>query len=141
MSSAGDIYQWFKNGIVLTGAASKDYKPLEMGQYTVSITESGCQSPQSDAYSFVVTAMEPPGPKGLADVYPNPASGQITIQSNTNASGFAQIFNIHGREIVKTGRFTGTHTLSFEKPVSPGLYVIRVNLENGMQSRHKILIK
>jgi len=51
-------YQWFKNGVAITGATSSQYAVTASGSYTVSYTEGGC-SGTSAAKSVTISACKP----------------------------------------------------------------------------------
>jgi gliding motility-associated-like protein/uncharacterized repeat protein (TIGR01451 family) len=59
-------YQWFKNGVPISGALSKNYTATSAGIYSViAYNLDGCPSLQSD--SVTVTVNDPAIPQGTAD--------------------------------------------------------------------------
>ncbi len=77
-SSFGANYQWYFNGILITGATNQDYQPLTTGTYQVVIENSnGCES-WSDEYYFVyVNVFEI---NNELTIFPNPTSNEIVIK-------------------------------------------------------------
>ncbi|MBX2925408.1 MAG: PKD domain-containing protein [Chitinophagaceae bacterium] len=74
VSANADTYQWYKGGVLISGATNKKYKPRGYGTYTVRVTSgsSGCIGEAS--YFFV-----PAGDIYIGDirvkVTPNPGNG------------------------------------------------------------------
>jgi hypothetical protein len=59
-SSSADGNQWYLNGNPIGGATSQDYLATAAGDYTVTITTSGCTSAPSAATTVTVTPLLPP---------------------------------------------------------------------------------
>ncbi|MBK7172092.1 MAG: T9SS type A sorting domain-containing protein [Bacteroidales bacterium] len=77
-SPAGN--QWYKDGVLITGATAQTYEVLETGTYSVVVTLSGCTSESSEGLLVVYTV----GVNELVklqkvEVYPNPNDGQFTL--------------------------------------------------------------
>jgi hypothetical protein len=81
-SSAASGNQWFENGFPISGATNQTYDVVEIADYTVQVTVSGCASPMSDTlhvsnptpHKPVVT---PGGPTTFC------AGGSVTLSSNS----------------------------------------------------------
>jgi len=71
-------------------------------------------------------------------VFPNPATNNVTIQSNYNITGI-QIVNFVGQKVYSS-TVTGDHTTVNTSNFKAGIYFIRVNTEVGSQSV-KLIVK
>ena len=80
-SSAATGNQWYRNGVAITGATGKKFRPVYLGTYTAVVTLSGCSSLVSNA--IIVTAIVATPDLEIShsfDVYPNPTGGQFNIK-------------------------------------------------------------
>lgn len=82
--SGGTSYQWFKNGVNITGATSANYTANSAGTYTVNITLNGCTAAASNS-AVISQGVAPSG-------FISPASALICPGGNvpltiTTASG------------------------------------------------------
>ena len=68
--------------------------------------------------------------KTSVNVYPNPASNFINVEASSNISN-VEIYTISGQ---KVGDFTanGTQTVISTSNLSNGMYMMRINTENGV---------
>ncbi len=92
ISSAASGNQWYLNGVAITGATGKKFKPVHLGSYTVIVTLSGCSSLPSNA--IVVTKIVAVADLEISnsfEVYPNPSRGQFNIKV---VSGKPVVLNI-----------------------------------------------
>ena len=55
-SSFGESYQWYKGGVILSGATSQTYSANSSGNYTVKVTISGC-SATSSIFTLTVNSL------------------------------------------------------------------------------------
>lgn len=90
VSNTFTMYQWFKNGVVISGATQATYTPTDSASYTVEVTnQNGC-SVISNAVTVVpALGIHTVGSQSdLFFVYPNPATGAVTIKvKNVNYIG------------------------------------------------------
>lgn len=56
-SGSGYVYQWRRNAVNITGATAQTYSASQSGDYTVSVTSSGCASISN---SISVSVVQPP---------------------------------------------------------------------------------
>lgn len=87
-STAATTYQWYLNGVQISGATSQTYTPTQSGYYLVRITDAnGCVYMYSQAVNFTYsTGISENDPFGSVVVYPNPSNDQVSI-SNTELLG------------------------------------------------------
>jgi hypothetical protein len=81
-TSVSGQYQWFLNGKAITNATQSSYKPTQNGTYSVSVTDNACGAMSSN-YEFKSIATEE-SIINTFNVFPNPISQNIYIQSNNN---------------------------------------------------------
>ena len=53
VSSLATTYQWYFNGVIISGATSQTFTSLQNGIYTVEITDSTICSATSSDYNFL----------------------------------------------------------------------------------------
>jgi len=83
-TTAVGTYQWYRNGVLLSGATSSSYTPTSPGNYTVRVTNAaGCRNT-----SAIVVVSPVPAPVASYTFTPNPVCVGDTIQftdASTNA--------------------------------------------------------
>jgi ELWxxDGT repeat protein len=72
--SAGQTYQWNKNGVAISGATNNSYTINSAGSYTVTVIGNGCSATSEAVIAKLVTAIEEePNPSEIqVEVSPNP---------------------------------------------------------------------
>jgi hypothetical protein len=101
-SSATSGNQWFKNSTVITGATNNTYKPTADGSYTVQVTTNNCSGPLSDAFNFILTAVENTSNSGNLRLFPVPTDKQLNIEWNgflPETSVEVRIYDLLGRTV------------------------------------------
>lgn len=80
-ASTAATYQWYKNGVLISGATSQTYTPTTAGIYLVRITDAnGCFYQYSAGYKYnTANAITEVDLSSGIDVYPNPTRGIIHI--------------------------------------------------------------
>lgn len=130
-SSVASTYQWYKNGVQISGANSQTYTPSDSGVYLVRITDSkSCVSQYSAGFRYKTGG----GNSGVSDIfkqqisiYPNPGSGQFQLRMDSETSNYEVVVStITGQEI-----FRGSNISSFDiSSADAGLYFVSVLIEN-----------
>ena len=124
-------YQWYLNGVDISGANGAFYIPQVAGSYSVSTFYGSCQSEGI----FINPELNVPfiQAKGIT-LFPNPAHDVLTLEVNESFIGKTyQIYSSLGK-IVKKGTLDSTNNLISLSKLSPGIYSIKINgLEENLR--------
>ncbi|MBD3639178.1 MAG: T9SS type A sorting domain-containing protein [Crocinitomicaceae bacterium] len=74
------------------------------------------------------------------NVYPNPSNGNIQLSSSALGDGEIQVFDLQGK-LVYTQMYTGNTTTSINMNVESGMYILKLQLNNGQSVTKKITIQ
>ena len=130
----GNNYEWTIDDSVQRVLTTRTITPRKSGRYRVRVIVSGCYSEASEYVEFTA-------PNGMAEiklietllVYPNPAKGEFTIESETAASGayVIEMTNSMGNTVfVKTLNFIDANKLKYThntESLPTGIYFIKVS--------------
>jgi len=125
VTAPGASYQWLNcaSGMSsIPGATNAGYSPAANGSYAVQVSQNGC--PDTSACVVIATI-------GLSEqelpsirLFPNPASGEITLQPADNETFSIRLLTVTGEQLIwKTG-ISGTYQLQLDYP--DGIYLIEV---------------
>ncbi len=140
-STVAVSYQWYKNGVLISGATSQTYTPTTSGVYVVRIKDvNGCVPMYSKGYTYVkpnaITEID------LSDnisLYPNPTNGVVNIKSNGIEYKYNQVivYDLNGKEMMKINNATSIDIST----LSNGIYIFRISTDNGVAIKKINLIK
>lgn len=120
----GATYQWIdclNSNAPINGATNQSYSPTANGDYAVIVTMGSC-SDTSGCTSFV-TGITTTELLAFA-VYPNPTSGQVTLQlPQAMEDASFDVFNATGQLVLRVVPTGATTTI--ELPEATGVYLIR----------------
>lgn len=117
ISTPATNYQWYLNGILLTGETNQIYQPIVSGNYQVGVDNgNGCIS-MSDVYYFEYVGIEEIN--NDFKIYPNPTNGIININSNCVEN--IDILNLHGKII-----YNGKDNIIDLGNHPKGVYILRI---------------
>lgn len=133
-ASAGDSYQWYQNGSIITGEINQtlELNVLEYGEYVVEVTTNGCSS-MSLNYIYLITGTEPSGPQ--ISIFPNPFTNELRIAAPENLEVGLTILDVTGRTIKRFEQVKQSVQV-FDLPA--GVYLIRVET-SGKSAVRKLL--
>lgn len=126
-ATSATTYQWYLNGILISGATGQSYTPTANGVYVVRITDAnGCVYQYSKGYAYTAASTsgleELQAQNGLS-VYPNPTAGSFTVNYNGTASYV--VTDLYGNAVARSTE--KTIDLSAQ---SKGIYFLHV-VQNG----------
>ncbi|MBL7717786.1 MAG: T9SS type A sorting domain-containing protein [Flavipsychrobacter sp.] len=130
-------YQWYLNGVLITGATSQSHTAVQDGNYYVIVTANGC-SDTSNTIGISGTGMEHMVANGGVSVYPNPFSSSFNILGQFAAEQTDvsyDVLDVTGRSIqagnvkVENGVVKDVITLD---GLASGMYLLRLMSEKQM---------
>lgn len=143
LSGAGINYQWVdcNNGNVsIPGETNQSFTPTMNGDYAVIIEENGCFA-MSSCYNIVVSTIKNITNNTTWALYPNPTTGEITLDFNAITNNpTVEIFNALGQTVSKQ-IYASASTVSLNLDGVAGIYWVRVQNEGGEFSTFKVLKK
>ncbi|MCB2206314.1 VWA domain-containing protein [bacterium] len=144
-STPAASYQWLRNYVPIPGATGQEYQLSELGAYVVEITDSnGCTARSNVIQVSVLDARKLPAAIEALDLYPNPASGQVTLYLRLPSPGYAlaEVHDLLGRRILQQRLRVGINgvraTLNVEG-LQPGMYFVRVSSAGSSVVRRLML--
>ncbi|MBC8045965.1 MAG: T9SS type A sorting domain-containing protein [Fimbriimonadaceae bacterium] len=147
-SGAGFSYQWYKGVVALAVATSNIYFATTIGNYKVKITNSfGCEK-VSAAYSIINSCkLSDDETDLLFNIYPNPNSGEFTLQISELIEEeiiYINIKNMLGEEIYSENislNFETDHHINLNKNIAAGMYIIEISTADEIFTRQIIISK
>ena len=133
-------YQWYLNGVLISGATSQIYTPSQNGPYSVLVTDpNGCDA-ISSAYLYLTVATDDLQQKLGVMVFPNPTQDVLHIHfNNTPFNAQIKLKDLQGRSIwEKEGDFTSDEIINLSKKPK-GTYFLELQ-KNNQKFYFKILI-
>jgi hypothetical protein len=139
---AGQIYQWSRDGVSISGATSNTFAAGQQGSYVVAVTGNGCSTTSTAVTISIILATEPLLIGLSINTYPNPTDGVVTIEVKNDSSQTVNLclFNMNGQPIRTWELKASVHEqiLQAELPTS-GLYILRA--DNGQGALQKKIIR
>jgi hypothetical protein len=140
-SSSASAYQWYLNGLAISGATSQTYVATQTGAYEVEITDAnGCLSDLSPALNFVTSDISEAELNSGVAIYPNPTNGSVKIQSLFNSAERyeVRVFDAYGKLELSAANASDIDLSGYDN----GIYNFVISIEGkGALSRKIILIK
>ncbi len=122
-SEAFDGYQWYLNGQPISGATSREYVPTESGDYQVAVSR------RSASFEFVPTSRAE-GRSNDFRIYPNPATGRVSLQLAEGPAGSLRVVDVQGRQILSQSIPAGSQNFDLDiQSLKTGIYYLQ--LERG----------
>lgn len=133
---SGQIFQWNKDGVAISGATNNSYTASLPGAYTVSATSNGCTTISEVVVVNLILSNEPNTlEKANLIVFPNPNDGYFTIEFNSSDINPIElvIIDMLGRTILrKSIKVVGKYIQQVNMSEQPsGQYLIMIQRENG----------
>jgi hypothetical protein len=136
-SDPGVTYQWIDcdGDMDILGATNQIFSPTYNGDFAVIVTQDGC-SDTSDCITVSEVSLETLSSE-LLIIYPNPSTGQFTIDYDGGLS-VVQMFDVLGR-IVFTQSDIQDGAIDASS-LAPGKYMVRVKTETDQIMVQPIVI-
>ena len=142
MASAGELYQWFLNGVPLSGETSAELELNATGEYTVSVTsEYGCTA-ISAPYLYISTGLSEAA--GLAfTMQPNPFTEQLRLDFGDPlpTGSYIELIDAQGH-LVRTVPASGRSTVTLHREgLAAGVYLLRVAGMDATLSEQRVVVQ
>lgn len=72
-------------------------------------------------------------------LFPNPSRDDIHLRSENAALSQVSIYDLQGREVYQKKFSGGTKQIQLQMDLAPGVYLIKISLENGMVSARRLI--
>ncbi|AXT54697.1 PKD domain-containing protein [Aquimarina sp. AD1] len=116
-------YQWYFNGVMITGANDSQYRPDQIGDYSVEVfNETGCNA-ISSIFSVDLSQLNLSQGSSVFNFYPNPTRDILIIDGLTINEKDIRIVNTSGQVVMNT---IIQPQVDLTK-LSSGLYMILIN--------------
>ncbi|MFZ4399735.1 MAG: DUF2271 domain-containing protein [Bacteroidales bacterium] len=136
-SNATTGNQWYDQNGLLSGAINQNYTPTSNGNYYDIVTINGCSSDTSNQIAITSVGIESLNNDKTINVYPNPVSNELIIETKGYINSGFVILNAIGKTVYKgiLSEKNSIQTAAF----APGVYILK--LENGKIFEFKKIIK
>lgn len=135
-------YQWLdcnEGWIEISGANEQTFEPLMNGSYAVIVDDGFCVD-TSDCFDITALSLQSNSMSQL-NVFPNPTSGQFSVQLGENLSnGIIRLHNAGG-QLIQEKQFTETGLVEFNTSLSPGVYFISLYVDRKQQEIIKLVVE
>ncbi|MFO0356595.1 MAG: aryl-sulfate sulfotransferase [Sphingobacteriaceae bacterium] len=138
-TAAAVTYQWYYNGVLISGATSQNYTPTQNGVYVVRTTDAnGCVYMYSKGFMFGTASGIDFYHSSLnsVEIFPNPSNGKFHITLNDNYSYKIKVCDVNGKEIVRTN-YTNELNLN---DMTDGVYFVTITNEVLGSTTKKIML-
>ena len=134
-----NTYQWYLDGVAISGATGQSFTPTQNGDYTVEITDdNGCSNTSAD-YAFDNTGVEDYDLLNSIQLYPNPANEAITIDLGQMSNISISIRAADGRLIENMNITSGKRLLDLST-YAPGIYLIDL-ISNKISLTKRVIVQ
>jgi hypothetical protein len=135
-SSAAEGNQWYNENGEIENENSQSLFVNEDGYYFCIVNINDCLSDSSNIEHVILTDNIIATNNYHITIFPNPSSGEFFLDYQKNKPVIIEITDIDGKSVYKTTLQSGNY--SFTPPIDKGLYLLRIETDNGI-SNHKII--
>ncbi len=138
-STSATTYQWYMNGILISGATSQNYTPTQSGIYVVRITDvNGCVYRYSPGYMYSISTGIAENETNNISIYPNPTTGIVDLDFNYQKynSVKVEVYDMFGKNVM-TSKDNWRLDLT---QLSNGIYTLAITLDNKKPYYNKIVL-
>ncbi len=128
-NATGATFQWLdcdNSNAVIAGETNQSYTTTANGNYAVEVTQNGCTD-TSSCVNMTGVGLEEYN-KTIAAIYPNPTSGEFTINlKNASASGVGFTLTTLEGKVIKREQKAGNITMIIDLSEQPkGIYLLKI---------------
>ncbi|HLP13243.1 MAG TPA: LamG-like jellyroll fold domain-containing protein [Flavobacteriales bacterium] len=138
--ATGATYQWVNCATSfspISGATNQNFTATSNGSYAVVVTQSGCTD-TSACQSVIATGIAEAG-MATIQVYPNPASENLTIVSDYVVM-LVRLFDVKGM-VVHTTTPAANHVVIDVENLSNGVYMLEITgINNQLLGKKRIIV-
>lgn len=136
IASPAETWQWYHNGALIDGATNQTFTPQLPGNYLVRITQPGnCHYRYSASFKFDNATSVGDIQYSEIQLFPNPASDRVSIQTGSQKFLSAEAYSSDGRLL----RRFDSQQLDING-LSKGVILVRVLTDRGLRI-HKLIIQ
>ena len=145
-SLAGNMYQWYKDGVALTMNANSDTYVITNAQ----VSDSGiyhCEITNADVQGMTIKRQPitlnvgalniEDALENLTYIYPNPTKNTLNIKLNNSNKAEASLYDISGRLVLKQKLQKELSVLNIEN-LNSGMYLLQIKTENNTTTKRII---
>ncbi len=135
----GTTYQWVNCNTgysPIQGETDSVFQPMQNGQYAVIISRDGCTDTSNCIVYDQVHLDELYNGDNTLRFYPNPTSGQITLEASGSLPTSVEIYDLSGKQI---GDLPITRKVVSLPLLKKGVYFLVFQYENGYQKTEKLI--
>ena len=136
-ANATGTYQWIdcSNNQAISGETNQSFTASETGNYAVEVTQNTCVD-TSSCYNIVITSIAENDFGAKITVYPNPASGFVTVELPEYSESYRiTLIDMLGRVLLEDD-LTGTSKRINLAAYANGVYFLTVEQTQGIASQH-----
>jgi sugar lactone lactonase YvrE len=138
-STPANAYQWYIYNNILPNETNQTLTINRKGNYSVKIDSSnGCNS-TSETFVVNNVGLDEVSETPIFNIYPNPTSGKLNIESSLSQEHNLCIFDVCGKEILNHIVFQKSTTLELSN-LFRGIYMIQIT-NDDIIFRKKIVIE
>jgi hypothetical protein len=124
--SIGTTYQWYLNGVAISGANAATYTVTQSGSYQVQIVDgTNCGSALSSATSVTASGIAIVDANLYWRIYPNPSAEKIFLQTKETEVNYT-IYNVNGAAILSIKNWNTSMPININN-LEKGIYMIQLN--------------
>lgn len=132
-------WQWYKDGVAISGATSSSYTITESGIYQFEATLPGGCKVRGQASNQVFSGTETLQSQVPIQLYPNPAQHKLSISWSGSVQQL-RIFSLWGQEILSQKVTEGQTQLELNlDPLPKGSYIVELQSRSGAKGRKKLM--
>jgi streptogramin lyase len=135
-----ESYQWFFEDVLIEDAINQSYQTIVDGVYTVLVSDENCEG-LSEEFTLSTVGVATIGSPFSFNLFPNPASEQVTISFNGNLTQQVElhIFDLTGK-MVGSKRITQTVQPIKVDNLAEGIFLFRM-VSNDFATTQRVVIK